>query len=370
MITGSLTQHGLPSRRDNAITTAAGIAFVLGETFFGEFDRLPKSYIGSDVPAQIRKALLLGHGIFLSVAAVGMTVLMIMLSKNFFGIWSLHRQVRGLADSLWEEKNNRRSGIFAFIGGTFFALCGAAFMVICLFRSDGVVPGLRAAWALSRDMSSETVTETFEGGAHASWSMKDTDLILPDNGYCSALICWDSDGGTHYFPLSSQDVNDLNSQLYQYQDGRLTLTVEYFPHSRVISSLAIDGSKEPEYITSQEEADRSLEKVEVTMEILPGEKPWEKEQRVVYRPEDMSSYGDIAWVVERDGLVQQLAPGQEYSDYTITAYYYDHTDIGRFSREPGHYRVYLVKVIARQNSEGLYKDISVYCISNIIEFDI
>lgn len=212
--------------------------------------------------------------------------------------------------------------------------------LIPLFKDNGgIVSRIKLAVCISDDLEDRvTETEDFENVMFSSVK-----------GGVSHMVCRNS-GGDKRFILSGNDVYSLRKQYRSYE--RVAAHVEYYKNSKIIKSVEFSKSVE----LSEDIA--SYPQVSISMD-----DSWE-----LYRPENMEDYGRIAWVVLRDGVLVQKNPDD--IPYSVNADHYVSTNLeeDRLIREDGSYEVYLVKVIVTPDEEGLYRNVSVFKISNSITF--
>ena len=169
--------------------------------------------------------------------------------------------------------------------------------------------------------------------------------------------CWITLDDGRRLPLGAGDASSIGYQLFKLPKGRYALKLEYYEHSGLIKSYSL--------VKSEWQAENySMPDVEITID----------DDYTLHRPENMARYGDIAWVIKRDGEMLRLYDYEEYDHYTTIATHYDSLDLNEktfFHNEPGSYSIQLVKVFTYQDVDtGLYTDIVTTPISNEITFTI
>jgi hypothetical protein len=207
---------------------------------------------------------------------------------------------------------------------------------------------------IARDIKSgETVAKTYEEVSAQALSVS-TGSRGGNRGKIKTyvLVCDNEDR----FMLSSSDASDFERENCRHESGKVE--IEYYKNSHIIKSYRFLGRVYDSDIRSQEDVDQSYPKVVIKMDGTE-----------LYRPQNMEDYGEIAWVIKRDG--ELVSPAERgFAPYSVLATYYTHTNIEYDIRENGNYEIYLAKLIRKADARGLYRDYSVYKISNTITFKV
>ena len=327
------------------------------------FMRCPESYIGYGALKEIRSDLLLKmipHSLW-TLLCTGLLI---------FYLVAVFREIREILSRIIAKKMEYREykkcfNDFGYYGimdkpkGSVILECIkyviATVTILAIYIAFGItfVPytkeyldmNIFAKTKLLFDVSSdikteETVTEEYNNYIPMQSEERGTAYFY--------IIC-SNDNTSKHFSIGSKDYEKLAEYGGMYQKS---LTVEYFKKSGFIKNYDIRGKKYDWAIKTQEDMDMSYDKVEIRLE-----------DNIVYRPEHMESYGEIGWVIKRNG--EPVTPIiRDNTPYTIYATYYDHTDISQYIQEKGDYEVYLSKVAIPNNKKVAFS------ISNSIEFTV
>lgn len=324
-------------KNKNDILTIAAIIGLIGSAVFRTWSKIaaPGSFIGEENLLLFRRFLVLeALGNIFTAAFV--CSLMLPWAMAFWEIYqnnhALKRELKKIMDAKSDLPVRESRGWLIMIAFVMFSLLIIGVAGIFLFSRGGAVACFGEAVRITYDLSSGkrgTVSE-IEDVSVALYSADNGKLAF---GEGCTMTCRDSEGREYFFPLSKMDAKHFIEELYKYKYKNRRFRAEYCIGSGVITEYEFCGTKKPSYVETQEEADRTFGRVEISLEV--GE-----DYVYACRPPEMSQ--NTAWVIKRDGELVNRSQ-KENEGYTIFAQYYEKLDIDADIMLPGNYEVYFVR---------------------------